>query len=140
MTRKEKEGMNLCVIIKVHWIILVHSKIIRNLLIWSKLVIVILLVNYSSFSLNKFAIPFKITIDTICRLSLNWIYNLIFIYLTNVHTLDIISIMKYEIFSQIRWWMKLSPKYYQFGIVVAWDNDKSITFVVKTDRVISLHT
>ena len=137
MTRKEKEGMNLCVIIKVHWIILVHSKIIRNLLIWSKLVIVILLVNYSSFSLNKFAIPFKITI---CRLSLNWIYNVIFIYLTNVHTLDIISIMKYEIFSQIRWWMKLSPKYYQFGIVVAWDNDKSITFVVKTDRVISLHT
>lgn len=131
MTRKEKEGMNLCVIIKVHWIILVHSKIIRNLLIWSKLVIVILLVNYSSFSLNKFAI---------CRLSLNWIYNVIFIYLTNVHTLDIISIMKYEIFSQIRWWMKLSPKYYQFGIVVAWDNDKSITFVVKTDRVISLHT
>ena len=131
MTRKEKEGMNLCVIIKVHWIILVHSKIIRNLLIWSKLVIVILLVNYSSFSLNKFAI---------CRLSLNWIYNLIFIYLTNVHTLDIISIMKYEIFSQIRWWKKLSPKYYQFGIVVAWDNDKSITFVVKTDRVISLHT
>ena len=137
MTRKEKEGMNLCVIIKVHWIILVHSKIIRNLLIWSKLVIVILLVNYSSFSLNKFAIAFKITI---CRLSLNWIYNVIFIYLTNVHTLDIISIMKYEIFSQIRWWKKLSPKYYQFGIVVAWDNDKSITFVVKTDRVISLHT
>ena len=131
MTRKEKEGMNLCVIIKVHWIILVHSKIIRNLLIWSKLIVVILLINYSSFSLYKFA-QFQ--------LSINQIYNLIFINLTNVHTLDIMSMMKYEIFSQIRWWKKLSPKYYQFWIVVAWDNDKSITFVVKTYRVISMHT
>ena len=131
MTIKEKKGMNLCVIIKVHWIILVHFKIINNLLIWATLVIVILLANYSSFSLNKFAK---------CRLNLNWIYNPIFTNLTNVLTLDIMLMMKYEIFLQIRWWKKLSPKYYQFGIVVAWDNDKSITFVVKTDRVISLHT
>ena len=128
MTIKEKKGMNLCVIIKVHWIILVHSKIINNLLIWATLVIVILLAHYSSFSLNKFAI------------NLNWIYNPIFTNLTNVLKLDIMLMMKYEIFLQIRWWKKLSPKYYQFGIVVAWDNDKSITFVVKTDRVISLHT